>query len=1169
MPTSPVQQYLKDMYTKRATGFAQDERSHYTPLENLLTAVGKTLKPKVLCLMEMKNQGAGMPDGGLFTLDQVKKNMGPAQVFSQKPSRGVIECKPVANDNWVAAAGEQVDKYWKSYRKVLVTNYRDFVLVVEDQHGKPLVHESFSLADSEDEFWAKASHPKKTADELGTRFINFLRRVLDYGAPITTPDVLAASLAVYAQEALDRVSDSDLEKQKRIRKALEESLGLTFEGEDGEHFFRSTLVQTLFYGVFSAWVLWARNQGMYDATAHFNWKESAEYLRLPVIRKLFHEITDPSDLRELRLAETLAWAGDTLNRVNWGLFFAEFDSEQAVEYFYEPFLKAFDPVLRKRLGVWFTPPEIVKYMVARVDKALRDELGVEDGLANDNVYVLDPCCGTGTFLVEVLRTIHRNLGGEQADVLSLKRVKDAAMNRVFGFEILPASFVVSHLRLGLLLREEVKAPLAEHGKERVGVYLTNALTGWEPPEGKPAEIAFKEFADERDAANEVKREKPILVVLGNPPYNAFDGVSPDEEQGLVEVYKGAYWDATKQKNRYKLNDPEELGGWGIKKFNLDDLYVRFFRVAERRIVENTGQGIVCFISNFSYLGDPSFAVMREHFLKGFNHIWIDNMNGDSRETGKKTPDGKPDPSVFSTKFSKAGIRVGTAIGLLIRNAGAEAESSVKYREFWGEDKRQELLDSLDEPDFKASYTPVPVRKINRFRFKPSKVSEEYYSWPGVDELCQVPPSNGLMEKRGGALIDIDRDKLAARMQMYFDSKVSWEEMKVLNTGLTKKAASFEPEKVRATALKTEVFSDDRLIRYSVRPFDLRWCYATYVPMLWNRHRPDLQQQLWKGNSFFVTRPGGVSSPEGIPAYFTSALGDNDFQRWHSYYFPLFVRSKASSLEQAAGTDTVTKANLSPAAREYLANLGLPNPDKDHDTAALIWLHALAVGYSPGYLAENADGIEENWPRIPLPANKEDLLESAQLGKTLAALLDPEQVVKGVTSKTDVRPELKPIAQLKLVDKGTKLNEEKHFKLDCNWGYLDGRGAVMPGSGKFELRDYTKDELTALKIGAKALDTTLDEMKALLGEQTYDVYLNDQAYWANVPANVWNYFIGGYQVIKKWLSYREVDVLGRRFSDDEVCEVQNMARRLAAILLMQAELDAGCKQICADSYRLSH
>ena len=156
-------------------------------------------------------------------------------------------------------------------------------------------------------------------------------------------------------------------------------------------------------------------------------------------------------------------------------FFARFNQGEAVPYFYEPFLEAFDPDLRKQLGVWYTPSEVVHYMVARVDRALKDDLGIADGLAAKNVYVLDPCCGTGAYLAEVLRRIAANLGACGLGALVSASVKRAAMERVFGFEIMPAPFVVAHLQVGLTM-QDLKAPLADDGTERVGVYLTNALT---------------------------------------------------------------------------------------------------------------------------------------------------------------------------------------------------------------------------------------------------------------------------------------------------------------------------------------------------------------------------------------------------------------------------------------------------------------------------------------------------------------------------------------------------------------------------------------------------------------------------------------------------------------------------------------------------------------------
>ena len=371
-----------------------------------------------------------------------------------------------------------------------------------------------------------------------------------------------------------------------------------------------------------------------------------------MLSALFGQLAQPSRLGPLDLVEVLDWAAETLNRVSREVFFAKFEETHAVQYFYEPFLAAFDPELRKELGVWYTPIEVVQYMVERVDRSHRDDLGIGDGLADERVHVLDPCCGTGSYLAEVLRRIDRTLGDRGLGALKGHRVKEAALKRVHGFEIMPAPFVVSHLQIGLLL-QGLQAPLADDGSERASVYLTNALTGWSDGAERQIE-AFPEFATERELAAEVKREEPILVVMGNPPYNGYAGMAMAEEQELTRAYR-----TTK-----KVRRPEGQG--------LNDLYIRFFRMAERRIVEVTGRGIVCFISNCSWLDGLSFTGMRERFLEVFDAIRIDCLNGDKYKTGKLTPDGEPDPSIFSSPQNPVGIQVGTAIALLARGNAPEA-----------------------------------------------------------------------------------------------------------------------------------------------------------------------------------------------------------------------------------------------------------------------------------------------------------------------------------------------------------------------------------------------------------------------------------------------------------------------------------------------------------------
>ena len=266
-----VEAYFTDLRLVRGSGGATDERSLYVPLANLLNAVGGALRPKVFCLQDLTNQGAGHPDFGLYTTRQVQKGRAKP---GQKPERGVIEVKPVANDAWLTATGDRVAGYWKEYRQVLATNYRDFVLVGEDPAGNLARLESFRLAGSAAEFDAKLARPRTFANEVGAGLVEYLTRVLSHAATLAEPRDVAWLLASYARDGLARVerAGDNAPSLATLRSALEESLGVRFEGQRGAAFFRSTLVQTLFYGVFSAWALWARQSP--PPTTPFNWHEA-------------------------------------------------------------------------------------------------------------------------------------------------------------------------------------------------------------------------------------------------------------------------------------------------------------------------------------------------------------------------------------------------------------------------------------------------------------------------------------------------------------------------------------------------------------------------------------------------------------------------------------------------------------------------------------------------------------------------------------------------------------------------------------------------------------------------------------------------------------------------------------------------------------------------------
>jgi hypothetical protein len=1139
--TNALETYLEELRAIRSSGAVLKETSGYGALANLFNSIGHTLKPKVRCFIHVKNSGAGLPDGGLFTDDQLKNTDEETPLLGiPLPSRGVIEVKAADVEVDEVSETKQVRDYVKHYGQVLVTNYRSFLLLKRGDNGSPVLLESFPLAPDEKTFWNVAAQPRKAANALDERFAEYLKRVLLAAAPLNNPKDVAFFLASYARDARARVEGAgDLPALAAVRGALEEALGMKFEAKKGEHFFRSTLVQTLFYGVFSAWVLWHKEKPL--RKNDFDWKSAAWTLHVPMIKALFEQVATPTKLGPLGLVEVLDWTAAALNRVDRAAFFERFVEDHAVQYFYEPFLEAFDPELRKQLGVWYTPPEIVQYQVARVDAALREELDIPDGLADPRVFVLDPCCGTGAYLVEVLRRIADTLKQEKGEgALAELTVKEAAQKRVFGFEILPAPFVVAHLQMGLLL-QNLAVPLDDSKNERAGIFLTNALTGWDFAGENPKLANWPELEAERAGAGKVKQEKPILVILGNPPYNAYAGVSPEEEQGLVELYKEGL---VKQ--------------WGIKRFNMDELYVRFFRLAERRIAEKTGKGIVCYISNFSYLSDPSFVVMRERFLQEFDTLWFDCLNGDSRETGKVTPEGKPDPSVFSTEYNREGIRVGTTVGLMVRQAKRAKTPKVWFRQFWGGNKRADLLASLNADKFDELYDAAEPDRRNRFSFRLSRVSDAFRGWPSITELCSFQFALGILENRQDALNDISREPLIARIRQYFDPALDLSELPASLAGLTGNMARFDAAKCRGRVLSSETFNIGSVRRYMARPFDTRWCYYSGTRPLWNEARRELAAQLWNGNLCLVSRRRAVSSHEGKCMFVTGMIGNQHAFLKDAYYLPIRLRvvpktrlrkknddcngEFGSILHEAAlayevGGGKVT-ANLSSPVRSYLAKLGVKNPD-DAGMAAVIWMHALAVGYSPAYLMENADGVRQDWPRIPLPHSKAALLASAELGERVAALLDTEKRVEGVTVGK-LKPECKEIAVL---------SSTKNLSLTVGWGHAGQKGVTMPGKGK---------------LVTKILDVGPDYK--LPWFEFHDVYLNESACWKDIPAEVWDYTIGGYQVIKKWLSYREFELLGRPLTPDEAREVTHMARRIAALILVQPELDknyAAVKSACAD------
>ena len=319
------------------------------------------------------------------------------------------------------------------------------------------------------------------------------------------------------------------------------------------------------------------------------------------------------------------------------------------------------------------------------------------------------------------------------------------------------------------------------------------------------------------------------------------------------------------------------------------------------------------------------------------------------------------------------------------------------------------------------------------------------------------------------------------------------------------------------------------VRYSYRPFDTRWLYWEAGGGLLDRPRPDYKPHVFEGNKWLEARQKEAQE-DFSRGTLCHHLSDN-FGNGLSTFFPAWLRDDGLGLGGRDGR----RPNLSDAAQRYLDKLGLGVEDLFH--------HVLALLHDPAYREANAGALRMEWPRIPLPgwpdgdaAGAGDALAaSAARGRELAALLDSDTPVPGVT-EAPLRPEIAAVAVPSTVDGHNMTGDD--FAVTASWGYFGQGDAVMPGQGRAEERRYTTDERAALGDAAETL-----------GEVTFDVYLNGRAYWRNVPAAVWNYKLGGYQVLKKWLSYREHKVLGRAMKPAEVQHFTDTARRVAAVLVL--------------------
>lgn len=484
-----------------------------------------------------------------------------------------------------------------------------------------------------------------------------------------------------------------------------------------------------------------------------------------------------------------------------------------------------------------------------------------------------------------------------------------------------------------------------------------------------------------------------------------------------------------------------------------------------------------------------------------------------------------------------------------------------------EERRKDLLKSLSDINFDGNYELSAPKFKSYYSLLPGSASEDYMSWPSTIQIGEIGNMDGPLEKRGRALIDIDREDLERRIRRYLDINVSLdtlyrEEPKLERLlDVVKPASDHKPTLAIETIRKREPFSSNNLVKYAFGPFDVRYAYWTNVSTVWNRSRPKLWEQHIRKNRFIISRPKGVSENDGPPVYVTRCLPDNHVIARLGKIFPLLNYHGRS--DSMFDTHSPVTTNLSIDSMQYMKHLGFKELSNDHGIGELPWMHILAVAYSPKYLRDNALGISRGWPRFPFPDDRALLEQSSALGNRVEQLLDMGTDDSDAEAPLITR-NMKGIGRLSGTDRRVAARWDKVMT-------MQGGKRIGFGSGDVRPREWTCAEKESLK--ATFAQLALDDHQGFetLGGAV-DVHLNDTTFWSGVPECVVSensardYCIGGQNIVRKWLAHREVEHLGRALDRKEARWMTSTIRRISILILMGRELDANYDACRVNAYQ---
>ncbi len=910
---SAIRDYLSDIQAEFKTGMA-GEHAYRPALKKLLESVDASLN----AVNDPARTEIGMPD---FV---VLRQPGNVPI-------GIVEAKDIGNQLSRTEKTQQLKRYRK-HGNLILTDYLEFRWYVNGEK-----REAVRIA-------------KVTNDRLDRIQTNYrkltdmLRRFAQQSTQsVNSAQALAERLADSAQLIAhfilkDLKSDNPTANLVNQMQAFEKTL---LPGLDKAKF-ADMFAQTLVYGLFAARMNHAGNP------AQFSLGGAAQEIPQtnPFLRRLFY-------YNSFDLGSRLTWLVEGVVEI---LRHTEIDSildqfgkrtgqTDPVVHFYETFLSAYDPSLRETRGVYYTPEPVVKYIVRSVDHILRTRFARPLGLADKDTLILDPAVGTGTFLYHVIEQIKERFEGQQG--LWKSYVEERLLPRIFGFELLMAPYTVAHMNLSLQLKD---AGYQFKENERLGIYLTNSL---EEGVKEKYESAFGGFIEEEaNAAAEIKRDKQIMVVLGNPPYS---GHSANKGEWIGQLVRDYYF-----------VDGKPIGERNSKW--LQDDYVKFIRFGQWRI-ERTGEGILAFITNHGYLDNSTFRGMRRSLLHSFSEIYILNLHGDSRKE-ETAPDGNRDENVFD-------IVQGVAIIVLIKSKYANSARTINYQDLWGTRIIKYEFLNLADVDNTSWDRVAPVDPYFLFRPLASEELDVYAKYSSVTECFNESSMAITIQKQ---LVTFSTDSPHAIRYRVFDTRYTNYE----DSSITRR-------------------------RYAI----MQHLHEFHNLALVTLRRPRIEQfgNFWVTDS--ITDKSIISTKDNafvFPLYLYRAQQDQE-PEFEADTGETHARNKPVRIVDAEETDyfefneSGRRPNLSKAfVAEMEAKLDLrfqtegsaftsphPKPLPQNEGGASwfgpedVFYYAYAIFHSPTYRERYAEFLKIDFPRLPLTSDVELFGALVKLGAELVSL----------------------------------------------------------------------------------------------------------------------------------------------------------------------------------------